>query len=96
MTAHSGDANTVVGDSTFKHQEESPFRDDLVKGPATTYARATGLPRQTPNNFVTTDYNLKERPFFVPIGNGGVLAALEKLDQQLFQVNESNPSGCLL
>ena len=90
MTAHSGDANTVVGDSTFKRREDSPFKDDLVKGPTATYARAglpTGLPKQTHSNFITTDYNLKERPFFVPIGNGGVLAALQKLDDQLSQVN---------
>jgi len=33
------------------------------------------------------DYTLEERPFFIRIGKDGVIAALEKLDQQLVQVS---------
>ncbi|KAF9442914.1 hypothetical protein P691DRAFT_809751 [Macrolepiota fuliginosa MF-IS2] len=35
------------------------------------------------------DYTLEERPFFVRIGKDGVIAALEKLDEQLVQAGRS-------
>lgn len=47
--------------------------------------------RKIGNDFVATvDYTVEERPFFVPIGKDGVIAALEKLDQQLLKVTENN------
>ncbi|KAG5645831.1 hypothetical protein DXG03_005172 [Asterophora parasitica] len=50
--------------------------------------RADGYGKSTTpkvgNDFVATvDYTIEDRPFFVPIGKTGVIAALEKLDQQL-------------
>ena len=38
------------------------------------------------SEFTTVDYNIEERPFFIPIGKAGVIAALEKLDRQLLDV----------
>ncbi|KAF8969857.1 hypothetical protein BDZ97DRAFT_2055545 [Flammula alnicola] len=42
-----------------------------------------GFTSKSPNDFTTVDYTVEERPFFIPIGKDGVIAALEKLDQQL-------------
>lgn len=50
----------------------------------------TGKGRDYASEFVATkDYTLEERPFFVRIGKDGVIAALEKLDQQLVQAGRS-------
>lgn len=81
MTSNFGDV-TVVGDAPFKHSE-SPFNIDILKGPNTA---KIGLPKKPRSEFTTTDYTLQERPFFVPIGAGGLLAALQKLDRQLLNV----------
>lgn len=78
----SGDP-TVVGDAPLKQNGESPFNNDTFgKGPSSSIARV-GLALQPRNDFMTSDYTLQERPFFVPLGKGGVLEALQKLDRQL-------------
>lgn len=43
------------------------------------------------DEFITVDYSLEERPFFVPIGKDGILAALQKLDRQLKNVRITPP-----
>lgn len=84
MTSVFGEASTVVGDS-FKPDDSSPFPvKEQTKGP-----QAVGTSKgkeKTDEFFATMDYTLEERPFFVRIGKDGVIAALEKLDQQLVDV----------
>jgi hypothetical protein len=43
------------------------------------------------DGFISADYSLEERPFFVPIGKDGILAALQKLDRQLKNVRLTSP-----
>ena len=43
------------------------------------------------DGFISADYSLDERPFFVPIGKDGILAALQKLDRQLQNVRLTLP-----
>jgi hypothetical protein len=79
MTSNFGDV-TIVGDAG-PLRLSGEFNGDLGKGPL-----AMPKPQRPRNDFTTTDYSLQERPFFVPIGTGGVLAALQKLDGHLLNV----------
>ncbi|KAF9533426.1 hypothetical protein CPB83DRAFT_845240 [Crepidotus variabilis] len=74
MGSNFGDNSTVVGDLPTKSSLKDVKPTSYVKaGPSTPIA----------SDFITTDYALEERPFFIPIGRGGLIAALEKLDVQL-------------
>jgi hypothetical protein len=83
MTSNFGDA-TIVGDPLKQSGEYTFNGDSLGKGPSSSGGKAG--PQRPLNDFTTTDYGLQERPFFVPIANGGILAALQKLDHQLLNV----------
>ena len=80
MTSNYGDASTVVGDAPYKRPESLGKDSDYPIKPQASRGQAKAAPRL---EFTTTDYTLEERPFFVPIGKDGVIAALEKLDGQL-------------
>ncbi|KAJ7219050.1 hypothetical protein GGX14DRAFT_434369 [Mycena pura] len=73
--------STVVGDAPAALLKEQ--RDTFTK------SRTGGGPvPQIPivgNKFSLTDDYLKERPYYVPIGKGGLIAALETLDKQLME-----------
>ena len=93
MTSNFGDATTVGDAPLAKHSGEYPSDNSntLAKG---TNARAA-LSQRPRNDFTTSDYGLQERPFFVPIGNGGVVTALQKLDHQLLNVSPNHHSHAL-
>lgn len=92
MTSNFGDTTTVGDSPLVKHSGEYPSTDDSNTLPKATSSKAAQRPR---NDFTTTDYGLQERPFFVPIANGGVLAALQKLDRQLLNVSPNHRSHAL-
>ncbi|KAJ7684924.1 hypothetical protein DFH06DRAFT_1156894 [Mycena polygramma] len=73
--------STVVGDTpaALGKEQFNTFNKESKAPPAP-------QTRQNGNlfSFNTDDY-LKERPFYVPIGHGGLIAALETLDQQLVE-----------
>lgn len=76
-----GDNTTVVGErDAFKRErkEYSKDRNYPSSGPSHAPADKAFLH--------TVDYTLEERPFFVPIGKGGLIAALQRLDKQLIEV----------
>ncbi|EKM75069.1 hypothetical protein AGABI1DRAFT_116571 [Agaricus bisporus var. burnettii JB137-S8] len=85
MTPAFIEGSTVVGDS-FTAGEGS----DATPSKPSLKPTTTGKGRDYASEFVATkDYTLEERPFFVRIGKDGVIAALEKLDQQLVQAGRS-------
>ncbi|KAJ3504254.1 hypothetical protein NLJ89_g8032 [Agrocybe chaxingu] len=86
MTSNFGDASTVVGDSPHRRSDgPTSSRDPEFSKPSARFAStsARGKSAVPLEEFTTTDYTLKERPFFIPIGKDGVIGALEKLDKQL-------------
>ena len=83
MASNFGDV-TVVGDGPVKHSDDFTLNTDSL---SKRLPHSTIVPsRQPRGEFTTSDYAPQERPFFVPIGNGGVLAALQKLDRQVVNV----------
>ena len=88
MASNFGDANTVVGDTSYlKRVDETSLNRDFDH--STKYKQqhaANSKSRSAQNDFITLDYAIEERPFFVPIGSEGVIGALNKLDHQLQQV----------
>lgn len=78
-----GENSTVVGDPHYKRLDV----DDTtpLKGDRAPSGSRTGKTPST-NAFTSVDYTIEERPFFIPIGKDGVIAALEKLDKQLQDV----------
>ncbi|PPR04948.1 hypothetical protein CVT24_010406 [Panaeolus cyanescens] len=80
MTSNFGEASTVVDHPPYLGKRpEEPFSKEnhaTVEFPTPAISAADMA-------FTTSDYSLHDRPFFVPIGKHGVIAALEKLDQQL-------------
>lgn len=82
MASNFGDNSTVIGDAAYKqfNGKESP---PPPKAQTSTQG-FTGKTRMS--EFTTVDYTVEEKPFFIPIGKGGVIAALEKLDRQLQEV----------
>jgi hypothetical protein len=91
MTSRYGEVSTVIEEPIF-HRDEGPSIKNSVK--AATFASAGMIPRERNSDFTTTDYTLQERPFFVPIGTGGILTALQKLDGQLLNVSGINALRC--
>ncbi|KAF7359523.1 Band 7 domain-containing protein [Mycena sanguinolenta] len=74
---------TIVGDGATLRKEQELSFDTNGKNPS---APAPHIPSVgKPFSFTTDDYLKEQRPFYVPIGKGGLIAALEKLDQQLLQ-----------
>jgi hypothetical protein len=90
MTSHYGEGSTVIEEPIFNRDEGSSTKNP-IKAP--TFASA-GIPRERLSDFTTTDYTLQERPFFVPIGKGGILTALQKLDGQLLNVSGIDALRC--
>ncbi|KAF7440815.1 hypothetical protein PC9H_001163 [Pleurotus ostreatus] len=78
-----GDNSTVVGDPspplpTTKDHVDDGFHSSTSNGHAKGKAKL--------DEFITTaDYMSTDRPFFVPIGKDGLIAALQKLDAQLIK-----------
>jgi len=91
MTSRYGEVSTVIEEPIF-HRDEGPSIKNPIK--AATFANA-GISRERHSDFTTTDYTLQERPFFVPIGTGGILTALQKLDGQLVNVSGINALRCV-
>lgn len=89
MPSNFGDTSTVVGETSY--QTNGPFgknpKSDSPEKPSDRRHNALGKGPVTPGSeFVATmDYTIENRPFFVPIGKGGVIVALEELDRQLQQ-----------
>ena len=90
MPSNFGDTSTVVGETSY--ETNGPFgknpKSDSPEKPSDRRHNALGKGPVTPGSeFVATmDYTIENRPFFVPIGKGGVIVALEELDRQLQQV----------
>lgn len=82
MSSNFGDNSTVVGDPAYKRTGESTSKESSPHLGG--FHTSTGKSRM--NEFTTVDYTIQERPFFIPIGKDGVIAALEKLDKQLQDV----------
>lgn len=80
MASNYGDANTVVGDTSYLKRADDTDHSTKDK------RLAHGKSRSNHNDFITLDYTIDERPFFIPIGPDGVIEALNKLDKQLLQV----------
>jgi len=78
-----GDNATVVGDLSYKRQDET-FKEPSPHKPSTSRIGMIGKGRMH-NEFTSTDYALEERPFFIPIQKDGVIAALNKLNKQLVE-----------
>ncbi|KAL0071611.1 hypothetical protein AAF712_001468 [Marasmius tenuissimus] len=74
------EGSTVIGDREFSNHRLSPV-------PSTSKIhKSSGKPRvPDTSEFITSDYSLEDRPFFIPIGKDGVIAALQKLDKELQQ-----------
>ncbi|KAF8803524.1 hypothetical protein BYT27DRAFT_7195359 [Phlegmacium glaucopus] len=81
MPSNFGDASTVVGDTSYL----KPPDDTTLAKDSTRYNSRHGKNRSNRDDFITLDYGVEERPFFIPIGNDGVIEALNKLDKQLLQ-----------
>jgi len=80
-----GDNATVVGDLSYKRQDETFNKEPSPHKPSTSRTGMTGKGRMH-NEFTSTNYALEERPFFIPIQKDGVIAALNKLNKQLVEV----------
>ncbi|PPQ64648.1 hypothetical protein CVT26_002738 [Gymnopilus dilepis] len=83
MSSNFGDYSTVVGDPVDRRADDIPSKasSSPVKAHTSRFQTHTGKSRMS--EFTTVDYTIQDRPFFVPIGKDGVIAALEKLDSQL-------------
>jgi hypothetical protein len=87
MASNFGDANTVVGDTSYlKRVDEMSENRDSDPSKYKQRHATNGKNGSVHNEFITLDYGIGERPFLVPIGAGGVIEALSKLDNQLQQV----------
>ncbi|KAJ7135020.1 hypothetical protein C8R43DRAFT_1021950 [Mycena crocata] len=75
--------STVVGDAPAAFRKDQ--RDAFLKDPGS--SNTTHIPQlpKIGNEFSITTDSQKERPFYVPIGKGGLVAALEELDRQLVE-----------
>ncbi|KAF5330719.1 hypothetical protein D9619_005905 [Psilocybe cf. subviscida] len=88
-----GDNATVVDDSAPYKGLDDTFSKSSGSQPPKNKSRIafTGKARagHIESEFTTVDYNIEERPFFIPIGKAGVIDALEKLDRQLLDANRT-------
>lgn len=82
MASNFGDANTVVGDTSYLKRVDETSLNPKYKQRHGTDVKS----RSVQNDFITSDYAIEERPFLIPIGSDGVIGALTKLDNQLQQV----------
>jgi hypothetical protein len=86
---------TVVEDypATFRQDQQDTFGKSPEASTSTAGAPQPRIPKIGNEFSVTADnYNLTNRPFYVPIsGKGGLIAALELLDKQLV---EASPCIC--
>ena len=89
MASNFGDANTVVGDTSYlKRVDETSSNRDFDHPTKYKQRLASNTKsRSVQNDFITLDHAIEERPFFIPIGSEGVIGALTKLDSQLQQVS---------
>ena len=89
MTSNFGDANTVVGDTSYlKRVDETSLTKDSDHSMKHHQTSRHATHSKGRSDFITLDYAVEERPFFVAIGSDGVIGALNKLDDQLLQVIE--------
>lgn len=87
MTSVFGEATTIVEDS-FRAGDGplSNVKEHSYKLASSSIVKNKGRA----DKFVATmDYTLEDRPFFIRIGKNGVIAALERLDQQLVQAGRN-------
>ena len=99
MASNYGDAVTVVGDTSYlKRVDETSSNRDLDHSTKYKQRATNSKSRSVQNDFITVDYAIEERPFFIPISSDGVIGALSKLDNQLRQVlvNDIMQFVCLL
>ncbi|KAJ7098150.1 hypothetical protein B0H15DRAFT_773252 [Mycena belliarum] len=81
--------STVVGDAPAAFRKESE-RDTFSKD-RTSSIPAHPVLAKVGNEFsVTTDDNPQQRSFYVPIGKGGLIAALAALDKELIEYGRSS------
>ncbi|GLB35293.1 putative prohibitin homologues [Lyophyllum shimeji] len=89
MSTVFGDNSTVVGDDHLgQGLKPSASSNSKDLGARLNHSSSDGKiaqPKARKDFVATVDYTIEERPFFVPIGKDGVIAALEKLDRQLVQ-----------
>jgi len=87
MPSNFGDASTIVGDTSYlKRLDETSLTKDPDHSIKYNQTSRHGKSRSNRDDFIALDYGVQERPFFIPIGNDGVIGALDKLDKQLLQV----------
>ena len=86
MASNFGDALTVVGDTSYLKRVDEENSDHSLKYHHNPRYTTNSKSRSNRNDFITLDYTIEERPFFIPIGHDGVIGALDKLDKQLLQV----------
>jgi hypothetical protein len=86
MTSNFGDANTVVGDTSYLKRADETSKDFDHSTKYKQRHATNNKSRSVQNDFITLDYAIEERPFFIPIGPEGIIGALTKLDNQLQQV----------
>lgn len=80
MSDYMSNADTATAyDPGFKHPDASRHTTSPGKGKSTMEVVATDLSSNDAQK-------ITERPFFVVIGKGGLLAAIQELDTQLQQV----------
>jgi regulator of protease activity HflC (stomatin/prohibitin superfamily) len=90
MASNFGDANTVVGDTSYlKRVDETSLNRDLDHSTKYKQRATNSKSRSVQNDFITLDYAIEERPFLIPIGSEGVIGALSKLDNQLKQAGRT-------
>ncbi|KAH6918873.1 hypothetical protein BKA70DRAFT_1248529 [Coprinopsis sp. MPI-PUGE-AT-0042] len=82
MTSNYGESSsygekTVVNDAHPSSKVAFQHDDPVIK----VHAKPISIPR--PSFVAPMDTRLEEQPFFVPIGKGGLIAALQRLDQQM-------------
>jgi len=87
-TVNFGDSSTVYGDRTIVNEDhDATLRHKEDFSPIKEYEGSKRAGKAKASQFVTADYELEDRPFFIPIGKDGLVAALQKLDKQLVDVS---------
>ena len=84
-----GDATTVVNGPASTSGSHKHRYSDTDHGKQPLRPEIPTAPRSPGKLMHTTDYLLTDRPFFVPIGKDGLIAALQKLDLELRNVRAS-------
>jgi hypothetical protein len=77
MSTSVADNTTIVGDREYTR------KDDFLKQSAS----STSKGKAPVHDFLSVDdVSMEDRPFFIPIGKDGLIAALQRLDDQLIKV----------